>query len=173
VTFDVLVKSRATALARLSVRLFENPTIDPDHRAGLEAMARVGRGGVSERAPATGRRSVGWSEGARGETLHSVALTPMGGSRAGAPPSCVRHLASVRQRHVRAGNNLTDYPVTRRASGFRIGVRPVSRWIALGIRTGVRSTALSSRPDPEAEIAPSAVTVDIAALSAVAGSGAA
>ncbi len=43
----------------------------------------------------------------------------------------------------------------------------MSRWIALGIRTGVRSTRYPSRPDPEAEIAPSAVTVDIAALSAV------
>jgi formate hydrogenlyase subunit 7 len=42
----------------------------------------------------------------------------------------------------------------------------VSRWIALGIRTGVRTTGYPSRPDHEAEGAASAVTVDVAALTA-------
>jgi formate hydrogenlyase subunit 7 len=42
----------------------------------------------------------------------------------------------------------------------------VSRWIALGLRSGVRTTGYPSRPDPDAEIAPSAVIADLPALSA-------
>jgi formate hydrogenlyase subunit 7 len=42
----------------------------------------------------------------------------------------------------------------------------MSRWIALGIRSGVRTTRYPSHPDPEAGIAPSAVIADLAALTA-------
>ena len=42
----------------------------------------------------------------------------------------------------------------------------MSRWIALGVRGGVLTTRYPSRPDRAASSAPSAVTVDVAALSA-------
>lgn len=42
----------------------------------------------------------------------------------------------------------------------------MSRWIALGLRSGVRTTGYPSRPDPDAEVAPSAVIADLAALTA-------
>jgi formate hydrogenlyase subunit 7 len=42
----------------------------------------------------------------------------------------------------------------------------MSRWIALGLRDGVRTTRCPRRPDPTASSAPSAVTVDVTALSA-------
>jgi Ni,Fe-hydrogenase III small subunit len=40
----------------------------------------------------------------------------------------------------------------------------MSRWIALGLRSGVRTTRYPSHADPEAEIAPSAVIADLGAL---------
>ncbi len=42
----------------------------------------------------------------------------------------------------------------------------MSRWIATGVTTGIRTTHYPSRPDPEAAGAPSGLTVDVTALSA-------
>jgi len=42
----------------------------------------------------------------------------------------------------------------------------MSRWIARGLSSGIRTTHYPSLPDPEAAIAPSGLTVDVTALSA-------
>jgi len=110
VTFEVPVRSEGDALARLGIRLTEVQQSLAIVEQLLDSWppATTGGGGAPGEAPGS---ALGWSEGAGGETLHWVEVTPEGRvARWRARP------AALVNWHVYAdacasGNNLTDYPV--------------------------------------------------------------
>ncbi len=108
VSLLVPVRDEGDALARLGVRLAEV-------RSSLAVLDQVlDQWPPSEVGEAAGEAvgaALGWSEGAGGETLHWVELTPDGriASWRARPPAFVNW--HVYTQACASGNNLTDYPV--------------------------------------------------------------